>query len=186
MMIPKQIVFFSGFAQDGDRCLDGIERAHYDTLCNHGSRDCCITIHPWHTPIQSLSRQIIRMGTSKAMLVGFSLGAGRSVIDLCRALNGVVTITHAVLCDPVPAQATILLSFIGGAYAIKLPGNIGKIWTMRQDAKRPFGAALKSTSKNTVIVTEKVMHDVPHRSMDDIQLFHDMVAEAANDFSATA
>lgn len=116
----------------------------------------------------------------------YSWGAGWGAMELARHLNLVgLNIKVMVLSDPVYRHPkwymrwkSLLQRDLSFSPIIKVPTNVGTVYSLNQTTNRPMGHRLLSTN-GTVIHPTYLVKNTVHQKMDDSWKFHMLSVEVA-------
>lgn len=169
------IVTFSGFTEDY-RASTGTDDLHARVLVPfEGPGVKVYDLRFWDADTRGLAAKVARDGCSKAIVVGYSWGAGYASLRFMRAAQKQgVEVVLACLCDPVyrplwlptmlPANVLGFRALVPKSARIEIPKGVGRVAAVRQSVSIPQGHPLK-TSPPTSVVDIK-LHGYSHTAID--------------------
>lgn len=143
--------------------------------------------------------ELIALLHNREILVGvfgYSWGGGWGAIEFARELRRLgIGVRSMVLCDPVFRSWNPLLRYrsffhrdvpLLGAPVIKIPSNVGEVYSFHQTMNRPQAHRLLPENGTTIHPSQRLFRT--HEAMDDAPEFHKQaifVAEKLADLAST-
>lgn len=185
------IVTFSGFTES-EHSSSGTEELHRKIVSKLGDRDDVkvYDLRAWKADTKGLAAKMDRYGTTRAIIIGYSWGAGYASQKLAKRLarHG-IPVPLMLLCDPVYRPTWLptwgfanLLGFralIRKSASIKIPANVHNVAAVRQTNNTPSGHPLKRGMLTNLILDRNLL-GYTHQTIDAAPEWYDLVKEHLN------
>lgn len=180
--INRWLFIISGFTQNA-YTANGSERI-WRFLRKRRNETTEVRLCEWSEDFKALTHCVVRLGNvhnpPHVCVFGYSWG-GASAINFANHLSGAgIHVPSMVLCDPVHRHwhPLGLWRSLSPCIPLPIPGNVKRLWLLRQKEKWPYGHGVKPVDPNyTTIMDEKWVRS-EHEWMDDSKEYLDFCERA--------
>jgi hypothetical protein len=182
------IVTFQGFTES-DSSRTGTEDLFFRVIRCFSS-PTVTTYHPrtWTTNVRHIAAQLSRQGIKNVAMISYSHGQAAATDFAKACYEHGISVDLWLACDPVyrpawlprwnwlqPASVRALLR----DSVIKVPANVMRVVSVRQNLTIPRGHTLKATSQKTRIEQSRILR-YSHTTIDQAPEWYEIVNEELN------
>ena len=186
-LIHSWVISICGFTQSEQR-TSGLERLWLRLRSVASSRTCVAAPLEWKHNWRTFAERVWRTSVvrPRITIVAYSWGCGHGFVKLARELQKRgLSVSDAVLCDPVYHSWLRPWRALFFSPAITIPANVQRVHWYRQNQNRPRGTDLVAEDNRKTEIEPVHWINATHQYADDHDKFHrtamDIVSRAASE-----